>query len=229
VLGNGLAEHVVDNGRLVLAGRGPVSRIGLKLGEPHRAGDEADAGRAEDDGGEGDVEEEDADKGDGRERDHHPVLERTLADADHGLDHDRQNGRLEAEEQRRDHGHVAPGGVHVAQRHDGDDAGNDEQHAGHDAAERAMHQPADIGRELLRLGARQQHAVVERVQEPFFRDPALLLDQDAVHDRDLAGGTAEAQAGDAKPGVEGLAQRYAVLELGALLPGNGEISHAGPA
>ena len=48
--------------------------------------------------------------------------------------------------------------------------GSDEQPAGHDAAERAVHQPADIGRELLRLRARQQHAVVERVQEPASRE-----------------------------------------------------------
>ena len=84
------------------------------------------------------------------------------------------------------------------------------RHAGHDAAERAVHQPADIGRELLRLGPRQQHAVVERVQEPALRNPALLLDQDAVHDRDLAGRTAEAQARDAQPDPERLAQRHAV-------------------
>jgi len=41
-----------------------------------------------------------------------------------------------------------------------------------------MHQPADIGGKLLRLGSRQQHAVIERVQEPVFGDPALLVDQD---------------------------------------------------
>ena len=62
--------------------------------------------------------------------------------------------------------HVAVAGIDVAERHDGDDAGQDEQPAGHDAAERAVHQPADIGRELLRLGPGQQHAVVERVQKP---------------------------------------------------------------
>ena len=57
-----------------------------------------------------------------------------------------------------------------------------------------MHEPADIGGELLRLGAGQQHAVVQRVQEPVLADPALLLDEDAVHDRDLAGRSAEAES-----------------------------------
>ena len=47
-----------------------------------------------------------------------------------------------------------------------DEAGQDEQHAGDEAAARPVQQPADIGRELLRLGPGQQHAVVQRVQEP---------------------------------------------------------------
>ena len=73
-----------------------------------------------------------------------------------------------------------------------------------------MHQPADIGRKLLRLGARQQHAIVEGMQEPLFRDPALLLDQNAVHDRDLSGGTAEAEACDAQPDFQRVPERDAV-------------------
>src|SRR5262249_31453469 len=135
--------------------------------------------------------------------------------------------RLEAEEQRDDDRHVAPGGVYVAQRHDGDNAGNDKEPAGDDAAERAVHQPADIGRKLLRLGARQQHAIVERMQEPLLRYPALLLDQNAVHDRDLAGGAAEAQACDAQPGQERLAPRDAVTELRTRLC-NRELSQGVP-
>jgi hypothetical protein len=41
----------------------------------------------------------------------------------------------------------------------------------------AVHQPADVGGELLRLWSGQQHAVVERVQEAAFADPAPFLDQ----------------------------------------------------
>ena len=160
---------------------------------------------------------------------HRVVLERALADADHRLQHDREHGGLEPEEQRDDHRHVAPGGIDVAQRHDGDDAGHDEQAAGHDAAERAVHQPADIGRELLRLRARQQHAVVERVQEPALRNPALLLDQDAVHDRDLAGRAAEAQHRDAQPDPKRLAQRHAVSRrVSSHPPRSRDLSHAAP-
>ena len=133
-------------------------------------------------------------------------FKRALADAHDRFQHDREHRRLQPEEQRRDDPDLAVGGIDVAQRHDGDDAGQDEQHAGHQAAERAVHQPADIGRELLRLRPRQQHAVVERVQEPALGDPALLLDQDAMHHRDLPGRAAEAQQRDAQPDAERLAR-----------------------
>ena len=131
--------------------------------------------------------------------DHHPVLERPLADAHHRLEHDGEHRRLEPEEQRRDDADLAPGGVDQAQGHDGDEARQDEQRAGDEPALRLVQQPADIGGELLRLGAGQQHAVVERVQEPVLADPALLLDEDAVHDGDLPGRAAEGQRGDRAP------------------------------
>ena len=64
----------------------------------------ADDGRRQHDGGEGDVEEEDPDERQRRQRHHGPVFERPLADADDGLDHHREHGRLQAEEER-----TAPG------------------------------------------------------------------------------------------------------------------------
>ena len=49
----------------------------------------------------------------------------------------------------------------------------------------AMHEPADIGGELLSLGAGQQHAVVEGVQEAALGNPLLLIDNNSVHHRNL--------------------------------------------
>ena len=107
------------------------------------------------------------------------------------MHHDREHRGLQPEEYRLDEADIAIGRVDVAQPHDGDDAGQDEQAAGHDAAGSPVQQPADIGRQLLRLRARQQHAVVQRMQKPALGDPVLFLDQDAVHDCDLPGGAAE--------------------------------------
>ena len=148
----------------------------------------ADHAGGDDDDREGDGEKEDRDEGDGGQRDHDPVAQRALADAHHGLDDDGEHRGLQPEEQRLDEADIAEGGVDIAQAHDGDDAGQDEQAAGHDAAGGPVQQPADIGGELLRLRPRQQHAVVQRMQEPALGDPVLFLDQDAMHHRDLAAG-----------------------------------------
>jgi hypothetical protein len=42
-----------------------------------------------------------------------------------------------------------------------------------------------------RFGPGEQHAKVECVEEPVVADPTAFLDQLAVHDRDLAGRSAE--------------------------------------
>src|SRR5262249_18909870 len=74
----------------------------------------------------------------------------------------------------------------------------------------AVHQPADVSGKLLRLGSREQHAVVERVQESLLRYPALFLDEDAVHDSNLPGRSTKAQRRNPQPRPEGLAQCHAV-------------------
>ena len=72
---------------------------------------------------------------------------------------------------------AAPERVEQAQAQHHQRAGQHEQDAGREPAAHAVQQPADIGRELLRLRPRQQHAEVERVQEPRLVDPLLLVDQ----------------------------------------------------
>src|SRR5262249_27547679 len=63
--------------------------------------------------------------------------------------------------------------------------------------------PAHVRGELLRLGAREQHAETERVEIAALLDPFLLVDEDAVHQRDLARRPAEAEAADLEPDTEG--------------------------
>jgi hypothetical protein len=55
-----------------------------------------------------------------------------------------------------------------------------------------MHEPANIGSELLSFRARQYHTEIERVQETLLRDPALSLNQVTMHDGDLASRPAKA-------------------------------------
>ena len=84
--------------------------------------------------------------------------------------------------------------------------GQDEQDAGDQPAAGAVEQPAGVDGQLLRLGAGQQHAVVQRVQEPLLADPALLVDQLVLHHRDLAGRSAEGLQRDGEPRLGRLAR-----------------------
>ena len=72
-----------------------------------------------------------------------------------------------------------------------EESGQHEERPGDQPADRSVQEPADVDGQLLRLGPGKEHAVVEGVQEPPFPDPAQLVDQRAVHDRDLAGRAAE--------------------------------------
>jgi hypothetical protein len=203
-------------------------------GEGREAGataEKADQSRAEHDHRKRDVEEKDRHERRRGEALHDRVLQRPLADAHHGLDHDGENGRLQSEEQRRHEADIAERGVDVAQRHDGDDAGHDEQAAGDDPAARAVHQPADVGRKLLRLRTRQQHAIVQGMQKSVLGNPVLLLDQNPVHHGDLAGRTAKAEHRDAEPDPESL--RHGGHAWRARCRGNrgvvrGDVGHARP-
>ncbi len=67
----------------------------------------------------------------------------------------------------------------------------DNQGAGNNAAPGPVHQPADISGQLLRLRARQQHAVIERMQKTSLGNPASLFDPLLVHDRNLASRSTE--------------------------------------
>jgi hypothetical protein len=138
------------------------------------------------------------------------ALKGAPADSDHGFDDDHQNGRLQTKESGRHVADFAPFSVDDAESHQRDDAWQDEQPTRHQAAAHAMHQPADVRGELLRLGSGQKHAVVERMQEPALRHPSFFFDENAVHDGDLPGRAAEAQRRDTKPDAKGFSHRNAV-------------------
>ena len=149
-----------------------------------------------------------------RDADQERGLERAPADADDRLHDDDQNRRLDAEQRAVDRRHAARQHVQHAQAQHHDCARQDEQHAGRKPAERAVQEPADIGGKLLRLGTGQQHAVIQGVQESRLVDPFLLVHQDAMHGRDLAGRPAEAEQADLDPGPKRLAEGGQCLAFG---------------
>ena len=190
--------------------RRPVTAARQKGRRAQPAAGKADDRRGQDDQGKGNSEKEDADKGAGGQRDQDAVLQGPPADPHHGLQHHGQHRRLQAEEKGGDKRRITDQGIDDAQAHDRDEPGQDEQQARRQSALQPVHQPADVDRQLLGLGAGQQHAVVERVQKTPLADPAFLVDQDAVHDRDLPGGPAETQRRDPGPGADGCGKGDAV-------------------
>jgi len=70
-----------------------------------------------------------------------------------------------------------------------------------------MSAPADVCRELMSLGAREEHAKTQGMCELVLIEPTTLLDDLAVHDRYLAGWPAEARCANAGP------QPYVTLRI----------------
>ena len=126
-----------------------------------------------------------ADDGDG---DIVRTAQRAPRDAEERLDDDHENRGLDADEGRLDDRDLTEIGVDDAQAEHDDGARQHEEEAGGKPAQRAVQPPADIGGELHGLGARQQHAEVERMQETVLGDPPPLVDEHAMHQRDLAAG-----------------------------------------
>ena len=204
-------ERGIDRRRRtqILRRRAMAAATGKPLGLDAIAG-EADQRRARNDQRKRDAKEKYRDERQRRDGAMRRRLQRPLADAHDRFQHDGEHGGFQPEEQRRDRAQRAECGIDPTENSKRHQSGQHKERAGDDAAADAMQEPADIDRELMRLGARQQHAVVQRVQESLFADPALLLDQDAMHHRDLPGRPAEAKRSDPRPGPRRLGERNRV-------------------
>ena len=159
-------------------------------GERHPAGENRDEGR----------------QGDESQR---VRPKRPASDPEDSLADDCDDRCLDPGEEPVDDRDVPELGVPDREGEHGDEAGKHEEPACEGAAAHPVHQPAQIGGELLRLRAGQDHAVVERVQKSRFADPASFVDDFAVHDGDLACRATKAVQTDPCPDLRGVRQRDA--------------------
>ncbi len=106
------------------------------------------------------------------------------------------------------------GGGDPRQGHHHDRTGQKEQGARRDGAPDPMQPPADIGRQLLRLGPRQQHGIVQAAQECLLVDPAFAVDAVGLHDRDLTRRAAERDEAQMQPIARGFGKAYGVRVIG---------------
>ena len=155
--------------------------------------------RAEDDHRKGNGERKNRDKSERRDDPQRGMLQRARSDAPRRLQHDRNDCGLDAVEHAAYRRHVAIRHVQPGQADEQHERRQDEQAARNDPTPRPVQQPADVRRQLLRFRTRKDHAEIECVQEALLGNPALLVDQFAMHQRDLPGGTAEADATQPQP------------------------------
>jgi hypothetical protein len=145
------------------------------------------------------------------------VVDRAFADPQDRLDDYGYYHRLDAVKEARDRRNVGVGHGQVGEQPQHEDGGDHEKRARHHTPQRPVQPPPDVGGDLLRLGSWQEHAEVERPQILLLRDPALLLHQLAVHDGDLAGGTAEVYEAELHPEPERLPEAHGLGLPGTVL------------
>ena len=84
------------------------------------------------------------------------------------LHHDGCDGRLDAVKQTRHPSDVAKRNVEPRQADQHEQRRQHKQDTSRNAATCFVHQPTNVGSQLLRFRSRQDHAVIERVQKAFF-------------------------------------------------------------
>ena len=144
----------------------------------------------------GHAEDEQRQKGREREPHRHRPFERAPCHAPQRLHDDGEHRRLQPHEDCFQPGGIAECRIERRERDDQDEARQHEQQARCNAAAHAVQHPADIGRQLLGFGAGQQHAIVQRVQITVFRQPALFIDNNPMHQRNLTGRPPKGQKAD---------------------------------
>src|SRR3954452_23323764 len=159
------------------------------------------------------MEKEDRDEGKGSERPHDFVFERFAANANDRDGHDGHHGRFQSVKDCRHPRHVTKSGVDITKCPQDKDGWNNEERAGDDTAPGLVQKPADIGSKLLRLGTRQEHAVIQRVQKSRLTDPFLLLHQLSLHNCDLAGRSAETDETEFDPKASSLSTAWSKLSI----------------
>ena len=110
------------------------------------------------------------------------VLQRARAHAVRGLQHDGRDRGFDAIKQPSHPADLTKTRINPGQPDQNQQRRQDEQGAGHHPAPAAVHQPADVGGQLLGLGAGQHHAVIQGMQKAALRDPAVAFHQLLVHE-----------------------------------------------
>ena len=186
-----------------LSGRGDMASR-LKRPRPPAHSQPPAQGRDHHHPGKGQLPHRQRQKGRQRQDPQQVMVQGAGAHAPSSLQHQGRDRRLEPPKHRSHRAHLAEAHIDPGQCDQDEQGGQHEQHPCRHTAPGAVHQPAQVGGQLLGLGPWQQHAVVQRVQKPPLAEPAPARDDFIVHQRDLPRGPAKADEAQAPPECQGL-------------------------
>lgn len=155
---------VVDQGRPVVGHAAGVTAR-LEARGRQAPADPADQAGAQHHQGERRIQGEHGEEGDHGQQLEARVMQGARADAPGGVQHQRGDGRFDAPEHPGHQGLLAIHQVGPGQADQQHQGRQHEQYACQHAAQGAVHQPAQVGGQLLGLRPGQDHAVVEGMQE----------------------------------------------------------------
>ena len=129
----------------------------------------------------------------------HRPFQRLAGDPEQCMEDNCQHRTLDPVENRCGETCLAIGRINPGQQPDDQSTGNNKQQPGNQAPAQTMGQPADIGSKLHGFRPRQQHAEIQRVQKPVIGNPFAVLNDLAMHQRNLASRSAKGQQSDLRP------------------------------
>ena len=124
------------------------------------------------------------------------------------LHHDGCHCRFDAIEQTSHPCDFTVGNVNPRQSDQHEQRRQHKQNTGHNAAPCFVHQPANVGGQLLGFWSGQYHAVIECMKKTFFRKPTPAHHQLFVHDGNLASRPTKADEAQLEPKNKGLPKTH---------------------
>ena len=136
------------------------------------------------------------------------IFQCTRAYAMSCLNDDGCHCRLDAIEQTSYPSYLTVGDINPRQSYQEKQRRQHKQNTSHNTALCFVHQPANVGGQLLGFWSGQDHAVIECMQETFFRKPTPAHHQLFVHDGNLASRPTKTDESQLQPKGKGLPKTH---------------------
>ena len=155
-----------------------------------------------------------------------PPPQRTTGNSKQRLHNKNQHGALQPVENRKDEGDFTKNREQRRQDQHQKGTRQNKQQPCRKSTLGAIHQPAEIGCQLLRFRPRQERTEIQRMQKPAIADPAPLIDKFTMHQSDLARRATKGQTSDPRPDGDCIPKRRQVCPGPFIRHNANSLSHA---